>query len=180
MKTMLEVDQDFSVDPQAFVDALIASGIDYVVTVPDFLQISVHLLLEAPATPIEVIHCATEDQAVEVAAGLHIGGKRSAILMQNQGFYASVNSIRAIGLDAGIPLLLVVGQFGREFSNFGKDSRHSERRMVSLLEPMLDTLKIPYFNIERAGDVGRLGLAAERAQLGSSVSVAIVGAYTGW
>ena len=41
------------------------------------------------------MRCCTENQAVECSAGLWIGGKKTVVIMQNQGFYAFVNAIRA-------------------------------------------------------------------------------------
>jgi sulfopyruvate decarboxylase subunit alpha len=73
---------------------------------------------------------------------LVIGGKRTAVLIQNQGLLNCINSLRAVGLDAGLPMLLVVGQFGREFDNVGQDPAQSRRRVVNLVEPMLDVMGI--------------------------------------
>ncbi|MCA3183831.1 MULTISPECIES: thiamine pyrophosphate-binding protein [Cupriavidus] len=155
-------------------------GITHVVTVPDMLQIALHKLLEDPACGITVIPTTTEDQAIEVASGLYAGGKRAVVLMQNQGLFASINSIRALGLDSKIPLLMLVGQFGREFSNLGDDPRKSKRRMVRILEPLLETLDIPYWRLEGPADVGGVSKAWDAAQARSGPAVAIAGHFVGW
>jgi sulfopyruvate decarboxylase subunit alpha len=167
----------FAVPASAFVEAFERCGVEYVTTVPDMLQIALHGALEAPGSPIRSINCSTEDQAVETAAGLYAGGKKSAILVQNQGFLAAINSVRALGLDGRIPLFMVMGQFGREWANLGKDPRESRRRMVRILEPLLETLDIPYWRIEGPGDAGNIEVACNAAFEQSRPTALIVGHF---
>lgn len=170
----------YSVSAASIVREFRLCGITHVVTVPDMLQIALHKLLEDPACGIQVIPTTTEDQAIEVAAGLYAGGKHAAVLMQNQGLFASINSIRALGLDSRIPLMLLVGQFGREFSNLGRSPRESKRRMVRILEPLLETLEIPYWRLECQDDIGGISKAWRAAQDSGGPAVAIAGHFVGW
>ena len=98
-----------------------------------------------------------------VAAGLHIGGERSAVVIQNQGLYAGLNALRGIGLDAGLPLVMLIGQFGREADNFDGSTRQSRRRIVRILEPLLELLEIPYWKVERADQITAVAEAYETA-----------------
>ena len=132
--------QNHSIAATAFIAALERSGVDHFVTVPDWIQWALHARIGAGVDGIREVICANEDQAVTTAAGLTIGGKRPVIAVQNQGLYACVNTIRAVALDARIPTVFLVGQFGREFSNFGANPAESRRNMVRLLEPVLDAL----------------------------------------
>ena len=158
----------YSIPANAFAAAFIRCGIQYVVTVPDMLQIA------------RCINCTTEDQAVETAAGLYAGGKQVAILVQNQGFYAAINSIRALGLDAAIPLFFVIGQFGREFSNLGKDPRLSKRRMVRMLEPLLENLEIPFWRMETQNDLMNIEEAWISSRQRKGPTALIVGHFIGF
>lgn len=115
-----------------------------------------------------------------IAGGLHIGGARSAVVIQQQGLYAGLNALRGIGLDAGIPIVMLIGQFGREAENFKQPPRKSKRRIVYLLEPLLDTLGIPYFNIEHGNDVGRIGEAYAEAEKRSSPVAVIFDRNLSW
>lgn len=142
----------YSVPASEFIKAFESNGIEFVTTVPDMLQIGLHSALDRPDSKIRSVNCTTEDQAIETAAGLYAGGKKTAVLVQNQGFFAAINSIRALGLDGRIPLFMVMGQFGREWSNLGEDPRTSKRLMVRMLEPLLETLEIPYWRLECADD----------------------------
>ena len=147
------------------------NDVRFVVTVPDWVQIPLHRAVEAQKK-IRMISCCTEHEAFMVAGGLHIGGSRAAVVIQQQGLYAGLNAVRGIGLDAGVPLVILMGQFGREVENFGESPRKSKRRVVRMLEPLLDTLEIPYWNIEKADQVGRISEAyAEAARRSAPVAV---------
>lgn len=152
-----------------------------VVTVPDYVQISVHRsLAEGKMPDTRVIQCSTEDEVITVAAGLYIGGRRPIAIMQNQGMYASLNALRAVGLDARLPLLLLVGQFAREFSNLGHDPKTSSRALVRNTERLLDALEVPYFRLESATDAPLISKAQELCLEREGPVVVLVGAHTGW
>jgi sulfopyruvate decarboxylase TPP-binding subunit len=169
-----------SVGASAILRAWRAAGIDWVITVPDFVQLSVHAALAAPDAGLRTGTTANENQAIEIAAGLHAGGARCVVMMQNQGLYNCLNAIRALGLDAQVPLFLSIGQFGREFANLGQDPRRSTRRMVSLLEPVMDAIGMPWFRLESAADLPAIGRAAEAAFSRNGPSAMLVGHYTAW
>jgi sulfopyruvate decarboxylase subunit alpha len=170
----------YSVSAKAVVRGFERCGIQFVTTVPDMLQIALHQELGQESCAIRSLNCTTEDQAVETAAGLYAGGANAAILVQNQGFYAAINSVRALGLDSHIPLFFVIGQFGREFSNLGADPQHSKRRMVRMLEPLLDTLEIPHWRLDGPDDVPNIEKAWEASRQGQSASALIVGHFIGF
>jgi sulfopyruvate decarboxylase TPP-binding subunit len=134
-----------------------------IVTVPDWVQIPLHCAAGESGSGVRTVSCCTEDEAFMVAAGLHIGGERSAIVIQNQGVYAGLNALRGIGLDAGLPLVMLIGQFGREADNFGGSTRESRRRIVRILEPLLELLGIPYWKVERPDQVAAVAAAYETA-----------------
>ena len=155
-------------------------GIEWVVSVPDFVQLALHTLIEAPDSGLRSVFAANENQAIEIASGLHFGGKRVAVMMQNQGFYNCINSVRALGLDARVPLFLMIGQFGREFSTLGQDPNSSSRNIVNRLEPMLDLLDIPHWRVEGRDDVSMLSAAYKSCQERSRPSALLFGHYIAW
>ncbi len=171
----------YSVGAHAILDVFREKGITHVTTVPDYAQLSLQMRLEEGYLPeTRVMRCCTEDQAVECSAGLWIGGKKAVVIMQNQGFYASINAIRAVGIDAKLPLVMMIGPWGREFVNLGQDSRNSRRRVVATLEPLLDTLGIRSWRLESPADLGNVGAAIDFAYGSSAPAAVVVGAYTGW
>lgn len=168
-----------SVAATAIVERLDACGLHHIVTVPDFVQLSVHSLIDR--TPkFKVIRCSDENQAIHVAGGLQIGGNRTAVLIQNQGLLNCLNSLRAVGLDAGLPMLLMVGQFGREFVNVGKDATQSRRRVVNLVEPMLDAMGISHWRLDAPEDLPNIERAAQFSASNQVPAAVLIGHYTAW
>lgn len=173
-------DLAYSIPASAFISAYQRHRVDWILTVPDFLQLSIHERLVRSDCGLKVLTCANENQAVQTASGLHLGGKRSVVMIQNQGLYNCLNTVRALALDARIPVLFAIGQFGREFSNLGQDPRQSGRRMVSLLEPALEAFSIPYFRAEHPRDVAAIDLAIETVFTKQQTAALLIGHYTSW
>lgn len=146
-------------------DALLACDVHNVVTVSDWVQLPLQRALDAQTEEkIVTRKCCSEDEAFMLAAGLHIGGQRSAIVIQNQGLYAGLNALRGIGLDSNLPLVMMIGQFGREPANFSTSTRESSRRMVRILEPLLDMLEIPYWKVSSTSDLTGIRAAFDSAE----------------
>src|SRR5262245_22186327 len=80
-------------------EQLESQGIIHVLTVFDTHQKSLLALIAERGTP-RLISVCTEDEAIAINAGLYIAGQRPLLLIQNNGVYASVNALKAIGLDA--------------------------------------------------------------------------------
>ncbi|WP_144146855.1 thiamine pyrophosphate-binding protein [Paraburkholderia sp. BCC1884] len=172
--------QKVNVPASRYIEALHRNQVDYVVTVPDWIQLALHARLEAGVGGIDVVPCCNEDQACAVSAGLHIGGKNPIVIIQNQGFYACVNTIRAIGLDARLPIVFQIGQFGKEFSLLGADPAKSTRNMVKLLEPLLSTLGVRFWRIETEADLDNFDEAFSVAKETNCPVALIIGAPIGW
>ncbi len=149
---------------EAVADVMEKLGVSHVVTVPDWVQLPLHRALVARPEKFKTINCCTEHEAFMAAGGLYCGGKRSAIIIQNQGLYAGLNALRGIGLDAKLPLVMLIGQFGREAVNRGDDTKKSGRRIVRMLDPLLELLEIPYFYVDCIDDLKNINKAYEVAE----------------
>lgn len=159
---------------------LLAQGISHVVTVPDFVQFSLHATLAQHPEAIRCIFAASEDQAVTTAAGLWMAGAKPIVLVQNQGLYKCTNTLRAVCLDAGVPLLFMVGQFGREASNIGQHMNQSSRSMVRLMIPHLDALGVEHWMLEADEDLDAIQDAWAHANDKETASVVLVSRHTTW
>lgn len=168
------------ISASAAVAALQRNGVDHVVTVPDWVQLSLHERLHRGVPGIRLINTTNENQCITVSAGLTIGGCRPMLVMQNQGLYNGVNTLRAVCLDAQVPLVFMVGQFGREFANIGQDPRASRRTMVRIMEPLLEAIGVPFLRLESEDDLGRVDEAYARAQRERNAVVLLVGAPMAW
>ena len=113
----------------------------------------VHLIRMAEDDPdVQLVRLAKEEEGVGISAGAHLAGVKSAMLMQNHGFLASVNGIVSCAQLYRIPLLMLISHRG-EFGE--RDPWQTEGGGVTI--PVLDALRIPYLRLESPGHVpGRI------------------------
>lgn len=171
---------EFSIPASACFNEIVKNQIEYVVTVPDWVQLSLHDAIEKNTQGIQLINCCSENQTITVAAGLSVGGKRPLLIMQNQGLYNCINTLRAVCLDAHIPMVLMVGQFGREYANLSEDPKHSGRSMVYIMEPLLDALGIQHMRLDTASDLPKLEEAYALAEANGNAVVLLVSGPMAW
>jgi sulfopyruvate decarboxylase subunit alpha len=100
----------------------------------------VHLIRMAEDDPkMILVRLAKEEEGVGISAGAHFAGVKSAMLMQNHGFLASVNGIVSLAQLYRIPLLMLISYRG----HFGeRDPWQTQGGGVT--EPLLRALGIPY------------------------------------
>ncbi len=103
---------DPHIPASACLDALRAAGCDHVVTVPDWVQLAMHVRLEAGESGLKLVSCCAEDQAVTAAAGLTVGGKRPVVVVQNQGGQTGV-ALAAVAETMSVVVLLALGSRAR-------------------------------------------------------------------
>src|SRR5271165_4809409 len=100
----------------------------------------IRLLSALPETwLVHLVRLAKEEEGVGLSAGAHLAGMRSAMLMQNHGFLASINGIVSLAHLYKIPLLMLIsyrGEFGE------RDPWQTQGGGVT--EPVLQSLGIPY------------------------------------
>ena len=149
-------------------------GVDHVVCIPDSYQKTLIALLAGDPDIRFMIAC-TEDEAMGINAGLYIGGKNPILVIQNNGIFASINTIKAIPLDARIPTLMFVGQFQRDPMLPIEESRS---RAVRMVEPTLDTWGVPNYRIEGPEDLGNIEKAYRQAHETMGPVAVIIGAPT--
>src|SRR5215471_4595742 len=100
----------------------------------------VHLIRMTDEDPeMILVRLAKEEEAVGISAGAHFAGVKSAMLMQNHGFLASINGIVSCAQLYRIPLLMLIsyrGEFGE------RDPWQTQGGGAT--EPLLQALHIPY------------------------------------
>ena len=99
---------------RAIYDALKDGGIRLMSALPETWL--VHLIRMAEDDPeMTLVRLAKEEEGVGISAGAHLAGMKSAMLMQNHGFLASINGIVSCAQLYRIPLLMLIsyrGEFG--------------------------------------------------------------------
>ena len=164
----------------ALLAALQQAGVTHAVTVPDFVQFALHERLAAAGSGITQVYAASEDQALTTATGLHIGGAVPVVLVQNQGLYKGLNTLRATALDAGVPLVILAGQFGREAENIGQPMTASRRSMVRLMQPLLDAIGVRHWTVDDDAGVAGVAEAFAHARSAETAAVVLVGRHVVW
>ncbi len=95
---------------------------------------------------------------MSVALGLNAAGKVPVVLIQNTGMMESGDSIRGMALDAGFPLVLVIGYRGWTRRGLTPDTA------ARYTEPFLNACGINYDFVENDADGPRISDAFEEAR----------------
>lgn len=180
MNTLLTPNPPGGPSASALLAQLHAAGVTHCVTVPDFVQFALHDALCAADSGIANVFAAAEDQALTTAAGLYVGGATPVVMVQNQGLYKCMNTLRAVCLDAGVPMVFFVGQFGREAENIGQPQTDSRRSMVALMQPWLDSIGIRHWSIDEDSDVPQVAEAFAHARSAEAAAVVLVARHVTW
>ncbi len=131
---------------QRTVAGLKASGIDFVSYIPE-TRLSEILPVLATDSSFTLVPVASEAEAVGIAAGAALGGKRAAVYMEGTGLFVSTYNLLTVGERYGVPMLLLVAYVGSFedqrnsylFSHYGNKTKG-----------LLDTLGIQYLIIDAA------------------------------
>src|SRR5436309_15173718 len=153
---------------QAVYDALKKCGVGLVSALPETWL--VHLVRMAEDDPeMILVRLAKEEEGVGISAGAHLAGVRSAMLMQNHGFLASINGIVSCAQLYRIPLLMLVsfrGDFGE------RDPWQTEGGAVT--EDLLRALRIPFVYLDSPDHVARRIAKAQTLALAANKPVALL------
>jgi sulfopyruvate decarboxylase alpha subunit len=95
-----------------------------------------------------VISPAREEEAVGIVTGAYMAGLRGIVLMQTSGFATLANVLASLTVPSQIPLVMMVSERG----TIG-DHQLGQAIVCRTMRPVLDTLNIEHFSIERQDDV---------------------------
>ena len=108
-----------------------------------------------------------EGEAWAIAAGLHLGGQRPLVMIQNTGLFESGDALRNVLFDLGLPLWAVVGYR----SALVASSTDSARRFT---EPVFRAWGLDYLLIEKPSDFAQVPALFEACRRGGRSAVALV------
>src|SRR5271154_4518559 len=140
--------------------AIKASGIEFVLSVPDIVTSSGLLAPIAQDKELKLVRVCKEDECVGIASGLSYCDKRALILIQYTGFLDSLNAIRGVAVEYKQPICMMVGLLGHDPD---KAPRASPRYGVRIIEPILDDMGIAHHLIGEDADVGKIQPAVDEA-----------------
>jgi sulfopyruvate decarboxylase TPP-binding subunit len=146
-------------DGPSVVAALKACGVTHVVWIPDSELGTWEPALRAEPA-LQLIRVCREGEAIAVAGGLLLGGRRPVVLIQCTGLFEAGDALRNIVHDLKLPLFLVVGLRSYYAYQQGKTGD----TCPVFAEPILKTWQIPYVLLDRRHSAADLAAAYERTR----------------
>ena len=155
---------------QRIVNGLREAGIDFVSYLPESrLSQILPIMREDPA--IQLAPVSSEAEAVTIAAGAALGGKRAACYMECTGLYVSAYSLVVIGKQIGVPILLLAGYLG------GFDDQRNSFLYATIGKTVLshlDGLNIDYALLENGQNLEWKIKNAYRTAIAQRAPVALI------
>jgi sulfopyruvate decarboxylase subunit alpha len=149
-------------------EAIKAAGIRVVCALPEsWLGSLIRMIGDDP--DMRLVHVSKEEEGVGISAGAHFAGVKSAMLVPNHGFLASINGIVSLAHLYKIPLMMFIayrGTFGDQYP------WHTPGGTVT--EPLLQTLRIPYKVLDVPRNLDQHVRDAQTLAEASSLPVALL------
>jgi sulfopyruvate decarboxylase subunit alpha len=156
----------------AIIAAVKASGIEFILSVPDIVTSAGLLRPIAHDPAFKLVRVCKEDECVGIAAALGYCDKRALVLIQYTGFLDSINAIRGVGVEYKQPICMMIGLLGHEPERL---PTQSGRYGVRIIEPILDAMGIPHHLISEDADVAKIKPAIEKAYAQSLPVALLIG-----
>src|ERR1700733_6416299 len=119
--------------------ALKSCGVTHVVWVPDS-ELGRWEPALAGDPELRLVRVCREGEAVVLAGGLHLGGKRPVVMVQCTGLFEAGDALRNVVHDLGLPLFFLIGV--RSWRQFRKGQTTDTCPAFTL--PILDAWRLPY------------------------------------
>ena len=143
--------------PETLVEEFKKNDVTHVITIPDSeTNYLYELMIKQPW--LDIVPVSREGETMGIALGLNAAGKVPVCLIQNTGMMESGDSIRGMALDAGFPLVMVVGYRGWTRRGVITDTA------ARYTEPFLNAFGINYYLVEYDEDGTRISTAFEEAR----------------
>ena len=145
-------------DGPSVVAALKECGVTHVVWIPDSeIGTWEPALLAEPA--LQLLRVCREGEAIAVAAGLYLGGKRPVVMMQCTGLFEAGDSLRNFVHDLKLPLFFVIGVR----SYYAHQQGTTGDTCPVFTEPILQAWKLPYTTLDHRHTPADLAAAYREA-----------------
>ena len=144
----------------AIIASLDAARVELVAALPDIVTSDGLLWPIARRGKPRLVRLCKEDEGIAICAGFSYTGKRAVLMMQQTGLMDSLNALRAIGMDYGLPVVMLVGLQGKEPDRSAIESKSYGVRIVP---PVLDAMGVMHVAIETPDDVALITPAIDEA-----------------
>jgi sulfopyruvate decarboxylase subunit alpha len=143
----------------AVVAALKDCGVTHVVWVPDTELGTWEPALRAEPA-ITLLRVCREGEAIAVAAGLLLGGRRPLVAVQCTGFFEAGDALRNLVHDLKLPLFFVIGVRSWYLHQRGATAD----TCPVFTEPILQAWRLPYVLLDRRHSAADLAAAYRQAR----------------
>jgi sulfopyruvate decarboxylase TPP-binding subunit len=149
--------------------ALKDCGVTHVVWVPDSELGTWEGALLAE-TSLTLVRVCREGEAVAIAAGLWLGGKRPVVMMQCTGFFEAGDAFRNVVHDLKLPLLFIVGV--RSYHAY--QQKKTTDTCPVFTEPIVRAWNVPHVVRTRADGPEQLVSAYRQTQTDNTAMVVLL------
>lgn len=126
----------------ALLRGMSAARASFVIALPDSLLADLHRTATA-AEDIRYVPVASEADMPGIAAGIHFGGGRALLLMENSGIRQACEPLARFTLTHQVPLVILMSYRG----DLGEPEWWGHSHAQTML-PLLAALRIPYWFLE--------------------------------
>jgi sulfopyruvate decarboxylase subunit alpha len=152
--------------------AIKASGIEYILSIPDITTSSGLLAPIARDPDFKLVRVCKEDECIGIGTGLAFSGKRSLTLIQHTGFLDSINAIRGVAVEYNQPICMMIGLLQHDPD---RTPRESSRYGVRIVEPILEDMGIVHHLVSLDADIPKIKPAIDKAYAESHPVAFLVG-----
>jgi sulfopyruvate decarboxylase alpha subunit len=150
------------------VQALIESGIQQVVYVPDNALIPLIDGFRADER-LTVFSASREEEAIGIACGAFLGGQRALVMMQSSGFGNIPNALASLAVPYQIPSVMIISERGAlgEYNSV-------QVPITRVIRPTLDALGISHYTLTRPDEVDSVARRMTLQAFGTQQPAAII------
>jgi sulfopyruvate decarboxylase subunit alpha len=153
-------------------DAIAASGIEYVISVPDITTSEGLLWPLVTDKRFRLVRVCKEDEGVSICAAMSLCDKRALLLIQYTGLLDSINALRSAGCEYKLPVCVMAGLLQKEP---GVAPTKSKSFGIRIVEPILDAMSVPHDLLEQMGDTRFIRPAIDKAYADSYPTALLIG-----
>ena len=146
------------------IEHVFAAGIDFITGVPDSEFKKLISELESRELGNRYVRATREDNAIALAAGAYLAGKKPLVFMESSGLGNTIDVLTSLLITYEIPMVLYIAWAGFK----GRDVTH-HNAIGEPLEPLLQSLNVPTVEVllddqDPATIAKAIGKAQERAE----------------
>ena len=154
-------------DGSEVAQSLAGAGATDVIWIPDS---ELGLWEAGLAKHLRLLRVCREGEAMALAAGLMLGGRKPIVIIQCTGLFEAGDSLRNIVHDLKLPLFLIVGVR----SYFAHQRGVSRDTCPVFTEPIMQAWKIPYRLLAATGSVADIAAAYRESQASGRAGAVLI------